>query len=245
MFDTTPTAVAEIVGDARKRRAYRRGATVRRRTRSTSLSTTESPGRPRPLVVPAPCTSDVPRDHHRGREGRGRRGGCLNVRSSWSVSSTSPTRPGRSATSTRSGPTPTCRTATPATRPRPSSTRSSGSPRASATASSRGTSRPDGLRGLQPQLRRRRHRRRSQLDRAARRAAPAPRPLLHGHSRHVPLLGLDSTRCGDPWHVLASPPCGLLDHAAPDRSTVTHHHVVAQPGPPHDADPSRDALTFR
>ena len=56
--------------------------------------------------------------------------GCRSGRSSSSASSTWPTRPVRSATCTRSGPTPTCRPATPATRPRPSSTSSSGSPRA-------------------------------------------------------------------------------------------------------------------
>ena len=130
------------------------------------------------------------------------RAGCPSGPSCWSASSTSPIPSARTATSIRSGPTPTCRTATPGTRPRPCSARSSASPRASASGSSASSIRLAGrARRLQRQLRRRGHHHRRQH------AGPGPdpaalraRPLQHRHRRRLHLLGRDAAGRRRPRH---------------------------------------------
>ena len=135
-------------GDLRRRHARRGssgpiGATARarRRSRSTSPSrvtsrgrTPTAPGRARSISAARSPRSPTP-------NANGRKARWCDGRSCSSGSSTWPTRPARPATSTRSGPTRTCRSATTATPPPPSSTRSSGSRRDSATASWRPSAR--------------------------------------------------------------------------------------------------------
>ena len=133
----------------RRRRARRRPAARARRARLPPLPPRPGgvQGRPRgrgrrPVDGgERPPGGDRARDRlvrgDGGRRARGRRaGGCRSVRSSSSASSTSPTRPARAATSIRCGRTRTSRTAGKATRPRPSSARSSASPRGCASGSS-------------------------------------------------------------------------------------------------------------
>ena len=82
---------------------------------------------PRPRAGPARCTWRAPSPNSPPPSATSTPGACRSGRSSSSGSSIWPIRSGRSATSTRCGPTRTCPTATPATPPRRSSPRSSDS----------------------------------------------------------------------------------------------------------------------
>ena len=88
------------------------------RSRSTSRSKAGSRGRTRPPAAPAPCTPRAPSRSSPRPTAMSPEGGCPSGPTSSSPSSTWPTPRARTATSTRSGPTPTCRTASRATRPR-------------------------------------------------------------------------------------------------------------------------------
>ena len=111
-------------------------AAARARSRSTSPSKAACRGPiPKP-AAPAPCMSSARSPNWPPPNATSTPGACRSGPSSWSVSSIWPTRSDRSAMSTRCGPTRMSPTATPATPPRRSSPRSSGSPPASATASS-------------------------------------------------------------------------------------------------------------
>lgn len=138
LLDTSPAAAARIAGDrlpGRVRRAYSRyrhgpgafqvafaveggipWATSRRGSPALSTWAARWPRSPPPRP-----TSGA--------------GGCRSGPTCCSASSTSPTPAGPPAPSTRSTPTPTCRRDTPEMRPRPSSTRSHGSPPGSASGS--------------------------------------------------------------------------------------------------------------
>ena len=76
---------------------------------------------------------------------------------------------------------------------------------------------PSGIRGVQPQLRRRRHRHwRQQRAAAAPATTPVGRPVQHRHSRRVPLLLRHSARRRRPRHV--RPPRGAKRSPPPWRA---------------------------
>ena len=122
--------------------------------------------------------------------------GCRTDRSCWSASNISPIRAGRPATSIRSGLTRTCQMAIrtmPATRSsadravRPGRPRPDRRPLSDVTAV---------VRGLQPELRRRRHRQwRKQPASTDHAAAPRRRSVLHGDPGRLPVLSGDAAGC--------------------------------------------------
>ena len=122
VLDLSPSGVAALAGErlpARVARAYRAlPPRARRRSRSTSRSRAGCHGRRRRRSGRAPCTRPARSRRPWSPSARSTAAGCLSVRSCWSASSTSPTRRGRAATCIPSGPTPTSRAATTATRPR-------------------------------------------------------------------------------------------------------------------------------
>ena len=140
MLDLSPTAVADIAGDAlpkRVARPYRRWRYGPALSSSTSPSRTVFRGPTRVLGAPEPFISVGPSRRSPRRNATSIEASCRDGRSSCSASNTWPTTLARRATSTRSGPTPMSPTATPATPARRSSTRSNASPRGSVNASSR------------------------------------------------------------------------------------------------------------
>ena len=161
MFDLAPSAVAGILGDRLPRRISRAFTRFRRGPGAFKVDFAVEGGVPwtnpdahRAGTVHVAGTyaelAATERDDPRRPHARA-------ARSCWSVSSIWPTRNARWAISIRCGATRTSPTATPATRPRRSSPRSSGSRPASGNASSATRSLDDADGRLQPQLRRRRH----------------------------------------------------------------------------------------